>query len=53
MNTRRHPRSMNEAFRHTAAYGCAIERPKEKRWHVLSGCLVFGVAYAALFYFGV
>lgn len=53
MSTSRFPRTTNEAFRHTAAYGCAIERPPEKRWHVLAGCLVLGVAFAAIFYFGV
>ena len=53
MSTRKYPRTTNEAFRHTAAYGCAIERPPEKRWQVLVGCVVLGVAYAALFYFGV
>lgn len=30
-----------------------IYDPPEKRWHVLAGCVVLGVAYAALFYFGV
>lgn len=27
MNTRRHPRTIKEAFPKTAEYGCAIERP--------------------------
>jgi len=27
MNTRRYPRTTNEAFTRTAEYGCAIERP--------------------------
>ncbi len=26
MNTRRYPRTLNEAFPRTAEYGCAIER---------------------------
>ena len=53
MSTSRFPRTTNEAFRHTAEYGCAIERPPEKRYQVLIGCLILGVAYAALFFFGV
>lgn len=53
MSTRRHPRTTNEAFHRTADYGCAIEKPREKPWQVRIGCLVLGVAYAALFYFGV
>lgn len=28
MNTRRYPRTMDEAFPHGAEYGCAIERPE-------------------------
>ena len=53
MNTR-HPRTTSVTFlRHMVAYGCAIERPPEKRWHVLAGCLILGVAFAALFYWGV
>lgn len=27
MQTRSYPRTLNEAFRNTAEYGCAIERP--------------------------
>lgn len=30
MNTRRYPRTLNEAFPHGAEYGCAIERPIDK-----------------------
>lgn len=29
MNTRMFPRTTNEAFRNTAEYGCAIERPRK------------------------
>ena len=28
MNTRKYPRTMDEAFPHGAEYGCAIERPE-------------------------
>lgn len=28
VNTRRYPRTMDEAFPHGAEYGCAIERPE-------------------------
>ena len=30
-----------------------IYDPPEKRYQVLIGCLILGVAYAALFFFGV
>ena len=29
--TRSYPRTMNEAFKNTAEYGCAIERPATRR----------------------
>jgi hypothetical protein len=31
MNTRRYPRTLNEAFPHGPHYGCAIERPAPNR----------------------
>lgn len=40
MNTRKYPRTMDEAFPHGAEYGCAIERPET------SGEKLAGIALA-------
>lgn len=40
MNTRRYPRTLNEAFPHGVDYGCAIDRPET------SGEKLAGVALA-------
>lgn len=36
MNTRKYPRSLNEAFPHTADYACSVERPMFARDRVAS-----------------
>ncbi len=30
MNTRKYPRTLNEAFQHTADYACSVERAQHK-----------------------
>lgn len=49
MNTRRYPRSLNEAFPHGAEYGAAIERPRTGH-RVANWTMVAAFAYlVALF----
>lgn len=36
--TRMHPRTLNEAFRHTADYGCAVERTRPADRAVMWAC---------------
>lgn len=48
LNTRRYPRTLDEAFPHGASYGCALTRP-ETRGEKLAGvalALVIGVCLA-------
>lgn len=46
MNTRRYPRSLNEAFPHGAEYGAAIERPRTGH-RVAYWTMAFAVVYLA------
>ena len=49
LNTRRYPRTLDEAFPHGAAYGCALTRP-ETRGERAAGvalAIFIGVALAA------
>lgn len=43
---RTHPRTMNEAFRKTAEYGCAIERQRKRAYSALN--VVYVIAIVAL-----
>lgn len=50
MNTRKHPRTMNEAFPNTVEYACSIDRPGRyalRTWPRILGaaCLVLLVMY--------
>jgi hypothetical protein len=47
MNTRKYPRTLNEAFPNTADYACAVERPAESYAGVLLAVAI-GVGLAAL-----
>ncbi len=46
MNTRRYPRTMNDAFRTGPEYGCAIERPRTGH-RVAYWTMAFAVVYLA------
>lgn len=49
LNTRRYPRTLDEAFPHGAAYGCALTRP-ETRGEKLAGfalAAIIGICLAA------
>jgi hypothetical protein len=51
MNTRKYPRTMNEAFPKTAEYACSIDRPGRyvlRTWPRILGaaCLVLIAMYA-------
>ena len=49
MNTRKFPRTLDEAFPTGAHYGCAIEKPR-RDWEPAAGyalAIVIGVALAA------
>lgn len=49
LNTRRYPRTLDQAFPHGAAYGCALTRPEPWR-EKLAGiglAVIIGVALAA------
>lgn len=49
MNTRRYPRTLNDAFRTGPQYGCAIER-QSRSWEPAAGyglAIVIGVCLAA------
>ena len=50
MNTRKHPRTLNEAFPRTAEYGAAIERPIPLRDRVggVALAVAIGLALAVL-----
>lgn len=47
MNTRRYPRTMNEAFQRTAEYGCAIERPLTTGDRAVTVACIFASLYLA------
>ena len=53
MNPRYHYRNSTLAFPKTTAYACAIDRPREKTWHWVAGCIALGVVFAALLFFGI
>lgn len=45
MNTRRYPRTLQEAFPHSVEYACAVERPYDSQDRiVLKACAVAIVA---------
>ena len=46
MNTRRYPRTMNDAFRTGPEYGCSIERPRTGH-RVAYWTMAFAVVYLA------
>lgn len=46
MNTRRYPRTMNDAFKTGPEYGCAIERPRTGH-RVAYWTMAFAVVYLA------
>lgn len=51
MNTRKFSRTMNEAFPHTADYGCAIERSRRDfEWTPIriALCVTYAVALITL-----
>lgn len=51
MNTRKYSRTLNEAFRNTADYGCAIERTRPAfRWTPvrIALCITYAVAIVTL-----
>lgn len=53
MQTRKHPRTLNEAFPRTAEYGCAIERPsKRERIAEYLGAICVGLMFASLLVIG-
>jgi len=54
MNTRRYPRTMNEAFPYGPEYGCAITRYKHAgaTFKDYAAAIIIGVALAALLFFG-
>jgi len=54
MNTRRYPRTMNEAFPFGPEYGCAITRYRNHgaTFKDYALAIVIGVALAALLFFG-
>jgi len=45
MNTRRYPRTTNEAFMNTPEYGCAIERPYHRGDRAVAIALAFAAVY--------
>lgn len=47
MNTRKYPRTLNEAFPNTADYACAVERPAESCADILLAVAI-GIGLAAL-----
>lgn len=50
MNTRRYPRTINEAFPRGAQYGCSIERPFDKGDKlVMWACLAASIGMGILF----
>lgn len=52
MNTRRYPRTTNEAFMNTPEYGCAIEKPYHRGDRAvaiaLAGAAVYMIVFAVL-----
>ena len=49
MQTRKHPRTLNEAFPRTAEYGCAIERPTKREafaGYLLAVAIAAGLTWA-------
>lgn len=58
MNTRKYPRTLNEAFPHGAEYGCAIERPTRSGrafgavWNFLASVGVLSAFVALCFFAG-
>lgn len=50
MNTRRYPRTTNEAFQRTAEYGCAIERPLTTGDKAVTVACIFAALYLAVFF---
>ena len=50
MNTRRYPRTMNEAFQRTAEYGCAIERPLTTGDKAVTVACIGASLYLAVFF---
>lgn len=54
MNTRRHPRTLNEAFPHTADYAASVERPMDHADRVVfKGALAVAVVLFVLLATGV
>lgn len=53
MNARYYYRNSTLAFPATTEYACAIDRPREKRWKVILGCVVIGVVFATILFMGV
>ena len=49
MNTRRYPRTMNEAFSRTAEYGCAIEKPYHRGDRAVAIALAGAAVYMIVF----
>lgn len=47
-NTRRYPRTLNEAFPYGPSYGCAIERPAPNPYPRLLWWAMIAVAVAAI-----
>lgn len=45
MNTRRYPRTMNEAFHNTVEYGSAIERPRRGSHTAANLAVICGAIY--------
>lgn len=48
MNTRKYPRSLSEAFPHTAEYGCSIEARRRRRTHWALGVAIVSLLCAAV-----
>lgn len=53
MNTRKYPRTLNEAFPHGADYASAIERPRDPDVPVMAVCICIIVGLLALIGIGV
>jgi hypothetical protein len=50
--TRKHPRTLGEAYPSGALYGCAVERFKPvNRWYDYVLAIMIGLALAALLFF--
>jgi hypothetical protein len=50
MSTRKYPRTMNEAFPHTADYASAVERPHRHDSIVMVACAIAAVSLVCILF---